>query len=121
MARIKGRDTAPEILVRRLLHALGYRFRLHRRDLPGCPDIVLPRHHTVIFVHGCFWHCHAGCPRATLPVRNAEFWRAKLEGNRARDIQHASDLASAGWQVLVVWQCEIRDWEALRTRLMALR
>src|SRR5688572_2860168 len=85
MSHIGGKDTAPELLVRRLLHALGFRFRLHRTDLPGKPDIVLPRHRKVVLIHGCFWHSHSGCPRAALPTTNGEFWRKKIGDNQARD------------------------------------
>jgi DNA mismatch endonuclease, patch repair protein len=92
MSRIGGKDTAPEVRVRRLLHALGFRFRLHRSDLPGKPDIVLPRHRKIILVHGCFWHSHADCPRAALPTTNPEFWRAKVEGNVARDRRVCTEL-----------------------------
>jgi DNA mismatch endonuclease (patch repair protein) len=117
MSRIKGKDTKPEVKVRSLLHRLGYRFRLHRKDLPGTPDIVLPRHKAVIFVHGCFWHRHEGCPRATLPANNAAFWREKLQGNVERDRRHREELRSLGWRVLSIWQCETRD-EAELSRIL---
>lgn len=113
MARVKGRDTKPEKIVRSLLHALGYRFRLHRKDLPGKPDIVLPRHHNVIFVHGCFWHGHFGCRRAARPGSNMEFWNTKIDGNMERDRRAVLSLESLGWSVLTVWECELRDKEAL--------
>ncbi len=119
MARVKQRNTAPELTVRRLLHGLGYRFRLHRKDLPGKPDIVLPRHRKIILVHGCLWHGHAGCRRGTRPVTNAEFWNAKIDRNIARDVKVQADLAALGWQVLTVWDCETRDATALQTRLCA--
>lgn len=113
MARVRSKDTKPEKLVRSLLHALGYRFRLHRRDLPGCPDIVLPGHEAAIFVHGCFWHGH-GCKRAgRLPKTNADFWVQKLGANLARDARNRKALENLGWKVLVVWECELKDEEAL--------
>lgn len=113
MSRISGKDTAPEISVRRLLHAMGYRFRLHSKDLPGKPDIVLPRHRKIVLVHGCFWHSHAGCPRAALPTSNEEFWEKKINGNRARDQRVRRDLKKAGWDVLVLWQCQLKNVDAL--------
>lgn len=119
MSRVKGRDTEPELFVRSLLHRMGYRFRLHRRDLPGTPDIVLPRHRAVIFVHGCFWHQHPGCAKAGIPVTRREFWVAKFDATRLRDQRAFEELTAAGWRVLVVWQCELRDAEALRPRLSA--
>jgi DNA mismatch endonuclease (patch repair protein) len=109
MQAVKRRDTGPEMRVRRALHALGYRFRLHRKDLPGTPDIVLPRHRKIILVHGCFWHGHPCCKRATLPVNNAETWRAKIEGNQKRDLRNLTSLREQGWNVLIVWECEVRD------------
>lgn len=108
MAGIKGRNTKPEMLVRRFLHANGYRFRLHRRDLPGSPDIVLPKFMTCIFVHGCFWHRHPGCRYATTPKTNGDFWAKKFESNVERDIRSKAALEEAGWSVLVVWECEIK-------------
>lgn len=105
MAGIRARDTKPEMLVRRLLFASGYRFRLHRRDLPGAPDVVLPGRKVAIFVHGCFWHRHPGCSFATLPATNAAFWHAKLSGNVKRDVRAIEALTAAGWRVLVVWEC----------------
>lgn len=120
MARVRNRNTTPELVVRRLLHAMGYRFRLHRRDLPGSPDIVLPKYHTAIFVHGCFWHGHPGCPRAARPTTNVEFWNRKLDTNLRRDAQVREDLERLGWQVVVVWECETRDLDALRSRFVDL-
>lgn len=117
MARIKGADTGPEIAVRRALHALGYRFRLHRRDLPGRPDITLPRLKTVIFVHGCYWHRHSGCRRATTPQTRTDFWEAKFAGTVARDHRQRESLIAAGWRVLTVWECETRDRSALSEML----
>lgn len=108
MSGIRGRDTGPELRVRRLLHSSGYRFRLHRRDLPGSPDLVLPKHRLVVFVHGCFWHFHAGCGLAKAPDSNTDFWRTKLLGNRARDAVAIDALLAEGWRVLVVWECWLR-------------
>lgn len=119
MAAIKGRNTKPEILVRRMLHAHGFRFRLHRKDLPGRPDIVLPRYKTVVFVNGCFWHQHVGCKFATKPSSRAEFWEAKLTRNVSRDFENAAKLAELGWRVIVVWECELRDANAVTTRLLS--
>jgi DNA mismatch endonuclease (patch repair protein) len=118
MRRVGNRNTAPEIAVRRILHAAGYRFRLHRRDLPGVPDIVLPKHRTAIFVHGCFWHGHRGCKRATIPATNSEFWAAKIEKNKARDAAASAALDRARWRVLTIWQCEIREEGAVLRRLL---
>lgn len=109
MSRIRARDTKPEITVRRLLHRLGYRFRLHRRDLPGHPDIVLPRHRAVIFVHGCFWHRHPGCRFAYTPKSRIEFWKRKFDQNEERDARAIEALEKDSWRVLVLWECETRD------------
>jgi len=117
MSRIRGKNTKPELRVRSLVHRLGYRFRLHRKDLPGKPDLVLPRHRKVIFVHGCFWHAHAGCVRATRPTSRVEFWDAKLNGNVARDAATALALTEAGWKVLTIWECELKDEVKLTKRL----
>lgn len=107
MSRIRSKDTAPEFALRRALHALGFRFRIHRKDLPGKPDIVLPRHRVVIFVHGCFWHRHAGCGIATTPKSNTEFWVEKFERNVARDARSIDLLKAQGWRVIVAWECEL--------------
>ena len=117
MAQVKGRNTGPEKAVRSLLHRMGYRFRLQRADLPGKPDIVLPKHRTVIFVHGCFWHRHTGCKRASMPAANSDYWKRKFERNVTRDAQNRIALESGGWRVLVVWECELRDLTALQVRL----
>ena len=106
MSRVKGRDTKPEILVRSIVHRMGFRFRLHQGVLPGNPDIVLARHKKVIFVHGCFWHGHKSCPRSKRPATNTEFWNRKLDGNIERDRRFLTELRRMGWKVLVVWQCE---------------
>jgi DNA mismatch endonuclease, patch repair protein len=117
MSRIKGRDTKPEKIVRSLLHAMGHRFRLHRRDLPGKPDIVLPKHRKIVFVHGCFWHGHAGCPRGARPTSNIEFWNKKINANIMRDAAAQKELAALNWRHLIVWQCEIRDLPVLTNKL----
>ena len=116
MSRIRGKDTKPELVVRRLAHALGYRFRLHRRDLPGCPDLVFPRYRKVIFEHGCFWHGH-GCPVGHVPRTRPEYWTAKINRNRARDEAALKALLELGWDVLVVWECETRDRSELKARI----
>lgn len=117
MSRIRGRDTGPERIVRSMLHRMGYRFRLHRRDLPGRPDIVLPRLRSVIFVHGCFWHRHKGCRYATTPKTRAEFWQKKFKENVERDRRNVVALREDDWRVLCVWECETRDPEALKSQL----
>lgn len=119
MSRIRGKDTRTELRVRALLHRLGYRFRLHRKDLPGNPDIVLPKHRTVIFVHGCFWHRHLGCRYAYTPKSRVEFWTKKFSANVERDAKARHALEQAGWQVLVVWECELRDADRLKKRLVS--
>ena len=106
MSRIRNRDTAPEKIVRSLLHRMGYRFRLHRRDLPGSPDIVLPKYRTVIFVHGCFWHRHKGCKFAYMPKSRPEFWQNKFDTNVERDRRVKRELKKLGWRVIVIWECE---------------
>ena len=120
MSRIRGKDTKPELVVRRLLHAMGYRFRLHRRDLPGRPDIVLPRHSVCIFVHGCFWHLHSKCEDARIPKTRTAWWRKKLEGNAACDKRHAAALRRLGWRVLTIWECQTEKPEKLTRRLALL-
>ena len=117
MSRVKGRDTKPETLVRSFVHRMGFRFRLHRRDLPGKPDILLPRHNKVIFVHGCFWHGHKHCPRSERPTTNERFWNKKLDGNIERDKRCRRKLRRMGWEVLVVWQCETRNPEKLLKKI----
>ena len=116
MSRIGSKNTAPELIVRRMLHAMGYRFRLHRKDLPGTPDIVLPASRTVVFVHGCFWHAH-GCKIGRPPKTRPEFWGPKLERNRERDLESEAALRAAGWRVETVWQCETRELDTLTDRL----
>jgi DNA mismatch endonuclease (patch repair protein) len=107
MSTIRGKHTAPELIVRRYLHAQGLRFRLHAKSLPGRPDIVLARFRTVVFVHGCFWHMHEGCRYAVMPNSNRVFWRRKLTGNRERDLRNFRSLRQAGWRVLTVWECDL--------------
>lgn len=108
MSGIRARDTGPEMKVRRILHRQGYRFRLHRKDLPGSPDLVLSKHRAVVFVHGCFWHLHSGCRLAKVPRTREDFWRIKLEANRSRDEAAVEALLAKGWRVLVVWECWLR-------------
>jgi len=117
MSRIRGENTRPERVVRSLLHRMGYRFRLHRRDLPGTPDIVLPQYRTVVFVHGCYWHRHVGCKYAYTPKSRVEFWETKFSQNVKRDVQVRSELETLGWNIVIVWECELRDSEALVERL----
>lgn len=119
MAKVKATDSKPEMRVRRMLHALGYRFRLHRRDLPGTPDIVFSGRKRVIFVHGCFWHRHGNCVRTTTPKTRESYWAAKFDANVERDARQIEALKAAGWQVLVVWECETKDADNLGFRLAA--
>lgn len=106
MARIGPRNTAPEMAVRRAVHRLGYRFRLHRKDLPGCPDLVLPRHQLAVFVHGCFWHRHEACTNCSMPKTRIDFWATKFGATVARDRRNIETLHALGWRTLVVWECE---------------
>ena len=117
MSRIRGRDTGPERVVRSLLHRMGFRFRLHRADLPGRPDIVLPKYRTVILVHGCFWHRHRGCRYAYVPKSRKDFWTRKFARNVERDKEVRQLLRKAGWKLLVVWECETADPDGLAFRL----
>ncbi len=117
MSRIKSKNTKPELLVRRLVHAMGYRFRLHRRDLPGRPDLVLPRHRKIIFVHGCFWHMHRCKYGRVKPKTNADFWETKRKSNVDRDRIALRQLRAQGWKVLVIWECWTRKPEALQQKL----
>ncbi len=116
MSRVKNKNTKPEMQVRSMLHWMGYRFRLHRRDLPGAPDIVLPRHRKAIFIHGCFWHSH-DCPRGKSPSTRPEFWNTKLDSNVERDRKNLEALEEMGWRVLTVWECELKDSDAVRKKL----
>lgn len=113
MSGIRGRNTRPEILVRKFLHSAGFRFRLHLKDLPGSPDIVLPKYKACIFVHGCFWHRHLGCRFTTSPATRPEFWARKFAGNQARDTKNVDALQAKGWRVLVVWECGLRSGAAM--------
>jgi len=117
MSRIKGIDTKPEVCVRSLLHRLGYRFRLHRRELPGRPDIVMPKYKTVIFVHGCFWHRHDACKYAYVPKSRNEFWERKFEENVERDKRNRESLKRMGWSVEIIWECETRNPDSLLKRI----
>lgn len=117
MARVHSRGTRPEMLVRRLVFALGYRYRLHGRDLPGHPDLVFRNRHKVIFVHGCFWHRHGACALARLPKSRLDFWLPKLEGNRKRDEKNMRELAREGWKAMTIWECQLRKTERLPMRI----
>lgn len=108
MSKVKSKNTKPELQVRSWLHKRGFRFRLHRKDLPGVPDIILPKYKTAIFVHGCFWHQHSGCKKATIPKTNHEFWKQKLERNVERDNEHVNQLKQQGWKVFIVWECAVK-------------
>lgn len=117
MARVRSKGTGPEWIVRRLVFAAGYRYRLHARALPGTPDLVFAGRRKVILVHGCFWHLHEGCALARIPKTRVEFWEEKLYGNRRRDARNLAALALAGWEVLTLWECELADRAALETRV----
>lgn len=119
MSRISGKNTKPEILVRSLLHRMGYRFRIHKKNLPGKPDICLPKHKKIIFVHGCFWHGHKNCPRAKRPTTNVEFWNKKIDGTIERDKENIKGLKELGWQTLTIWTCEIKNQDALKNKLIS--
>ena len=120
MARIKGKNTGPELAVRRIIHGMGYRFRLHRRDLPGSPDLVLPRLKLALFVNGCFWHRHQNCKYAYTPKTNSEFWSRKFRNNVIRDERAKEALEGMGWRVVVIWECATTDTVALRRTLSAI-
>ena len=117
MSRIRSKDTSPELVVRSLLHLLGYRFRLHRKDLPGSPDIILPRYHVVIFLHGCFWHRHAQCPFAYSPKSRVAFWQKKFADNVQRDRNAIRELKKLGWNVVVIWECDTAQLSRLSAKL----
>ncbi len=117
MSHVRGKNTALEMKVRSLLHGIGYRYRLHRKDLAGTPDLVFPARKSVILIHGCFWHGHT-CARAALPTSNREFWESKIDRNKERDARNQEALTEAGWRVLTVWQCETRNVPDLRERLV---
>jgi DNA mismatch endonuclease (patch repair protein) len=118
MRRVRSRDTRPEKFVRQLTHRLGYRFRLHRRDLPGSPDLVFPRRKKVIFIHGCFWHRHEGCARTTTPGTRTRFWTTKFAENQERDRKVSQNLRNLGWMVMVVWECELKNRSRLGSRII---
>ena len=117
MSRIRNKDTRPEILVRSIVHHMGYRYALHRKDLPGHPDMVLTKHHKIIFVHGCFWHMHKCRYGKVKPATNAKFWKTKREGNVSRDKRNLRKLRRVGWKVIVVWECQTRNVERLTKKL----
>ena len=121
MSHVRSQDTKPEKRLRSLLHHMGFRFRLYRRDLPGTPDIVLPKYRTAIFVHGCFWHQHPGCKRAAIPKSNTAFWQKKLERNQVRDAMIQRELTLMGWNVITVWECELKtgNEETLKRKLVS--
>jgi len=114
MSGISGKNTKPEVTVRKVLHKMGFRYRLHVASLPGCPDIVLPKYKKIIFVNGCFWHGHSGCKRSARPRTNADFWNKKIEGNISRDKKIEEELERLGWSVLIIWQCQIKDRDILQ-------
>ena len=119
MSRVKSKGMKPEMKVRRLLHGLGYRYRLHRADLPGRPDLTFPSRRKVVFVNGCFWHGHPGCPRVRIPEANRDYWVSKLNRNRARDERNVALLGNSGWGVMTVWECQLRDFATVAERLVA--
>jgi DNA mismatch endonuclease (patch repair protein) len=118
MSRVRHKDTVPELKVRRLVHSLGFRYRLHVRDLPGRPDLVFPARKAVIFIHGCFWHRHSCAAGDRIPKSRVNFWRAKLEGNASRDRRAVRKLRRTGWRVLILWECHLTDGEKLRVKLL---
>lgn len=120
MSRIRSKNTKPEISVRSLLHRMGYRFSLRRKDLPGRPDIVLQKYKTVIFVHGCFWHRHKGCFRATIPKSNRKYWKLKLENNATRFDNNKSKLRILGWKCAIIWECETKDQSKLARKIKCI-
>jgi DNA mismatch endonuclease (patch repair protein) len=118
MANVKSKDTGPEMKVRKLIHGMGYRYRLHRKDLPGKPDLVFPGLKKVIFVHGCFWHGHKGCAASQRPTSNTEYWNAKLDRNLKRDQKNLKALEELGWRPLVIWECQTRDETKMRRAIV---
>ncbi len=115
MRSVRSANTGPELVVRKLLHGMGFRFRLHKKGLPGRPDVVLPKHRAIVFVHGCFWHGH-GCSKGRLPKSRLRFWTDKIERNRTRDAESVRSLQATGWRVLTIWQCETKDTDGLLRR-----
>lgn len=120
MASIRGKDTKPEIIVRRALHEMGYRFRIHKKELPGKPDICLPKYRLVIFVHGCFWHHHTKCKDGRIPESNTTFWQGKIERNMSRDKENQSALKKIGWKTAVIWECDAKNPGKLQKRIESL-
>ena len=120
MSAIKSKNTKPEIKVRKVLHSMGYRFRLHSKDLPGSPDIVLPKYKTAIFVHGCFWHRHENCKYASTPKTRKEFWKKKFQSNIKRDLEIQDKIKNIGWQSVVIWECEIKN-EKIKDKLLEIK
>jgi DNA mismatch endonuclease, patch repair protein len=120
MSRVRGKNTSPEMRVRRVAHALGLRFRLHRRDLPGKPDLVFPKYRVALFVHGCFWHRHPGCRKTTDPKSREDYWQAKFSDNVERDARVAMQLGELGWRVGTIWECESKSDEVIVEKLKAL-
>ena len=120
MARVRGKDTSAELKVRRAVHAMGFRFRIHREDLPGTPDLALPKHRLIILVHGCFWHRHSGCKKATFPKTRMEFWEDKFNMNVSRDLRVRHNLETLGWRVEIVWECETANQDRLANRLFEI-
>lgn len=120
MSRVRGKDTRPEIMVRTVAHGLGLRYRLHQESLPGRPDLVFKKHNIVIFVHGCFWHRHPGCRKAGFPKSNVEFWREKFERTIKRDARTMKSLRESGWKVEVVWECETKNVDQVREKLIGM-
>ena len=120
MSRVGAKDTSPEIRVRKRAHAMGLRYRLHRSDIPGTPDLVFPKYRVIIFVHGCFWHRHPGCKKATLPKSQVRFWQNKFDSNVARDRRAIDDLNALGWRVSIIWECETKNTQALSLQLRGI-
>nr|ABE10743.1 DNA mismatch endonuclease vsr [uncultured Prochlorococcus marinus clone ASNC1092] len=118
MSAIKSKNTKPEIAVRKILHSMGYRFRLHRKDLPGSPDIVLPQYKTAIFVHGCFWHRHENCKYASIPKTRKEFWENKFKANVKRDLEIQEKIKNIGWESVIIWECETKNIENLKGKII---
>jgi len=119
MAMVRGKNMKPEVAVRKLVHGLGYRYRLHKKDLPGTPDMVFKSKKKVIFVHGCFWHRHDNCKLARLPKSRLDFWKTKLEGNKKRDEENQKRLNEMGWEYLVIWECEVKDKQNMRDKIQS--
>lgn len=117
MRAVKGENTTPEMRIRRVIHSMGYRYRLHRKDLPGKPDLVFPRRRKIIFIHGCFWHGHDCRRGARMPKANRDYWERKISRNRARDADHRTALQQAGWRVLIIWECQLKEMDWLRNEI----